>query len=115
MCQLGPTESNLKSIIGPAAKLHLAALIVEGEPRNVDFTCRFEDARRHIEAGAVVADHHVGLVGAIEALVGAVVHQHIRFPDAMRRYTQILDTAIVCCIPAQIHVVPFQFEPHVCD
>lgn len=63
--------THLKAIVGPGAKLHLATLIVEGEPGDVDFARGLEDARWHVEAAAIVTHHHVGGIGAIEALVGA--------------------------------------------
>jgi len=109
------TEPNLESVVGPAAELHLAALVIEGEPRDVDLARRLEDPRRHVQTGSVVAHHHVRLVGAVESLIRTVVHQHIRFPDPVRRYPQILHPAIVGGVPAQIHVVPLQFQPHIRD
>lgn len=63
--------THLKAIVGPGAKLHLATLIVEGEPGDVDFARGLEDAGRHVEAAAIVTHHHVGGIGAVEALVGA--------------------------------------------
>lgn len=37
-------KTHLISIISPAAELHLAALVIEGEPSDVDFACALEDA-----------------------------------------------------------------------
>lgn len=59
------------SVISPTAKLHLAALVVEGKPGDVDLAGAFEDTGWHIQAGAVVPHHHVGWVGAVEAFVRA--------------------------------------------
>lgn len=109
------TESNLESVVGPAAELHLAPLVVEGEPRDVDLAGRLEDTGRHVQAGPVVPHHHVGLVCSVESLIRTVVHQHVRLPDAMRRDAQILHATIVRGVPAQIHVVPLQFQPHIRD
>lgn len=64
--------SYLVAIISPAAKLHLAALVVEGKPRDVDLACALEDARRHVQARPVVPYHYVRWVRAVEAFVGTI-------------------------------------------
>lgn len=68
-------HSNLKSIVRPGSKLHLAPLIVEGKPGDVDFAGGLEDARRHVQTRSVVPDDHVGRVGSVEALVGAEIQK----------------------------------------
>ena len=37
-------SSYLETIVGPAAKLHLAILIIKREPRDIHWTTRHEDA-----------------------------------------------------------------------
>lgn len=59
----------LIAIVGPATKLHITVLIIEGEPRDVYLACALENARRHVQATAVVSDHHVGLVRPVKTLV----------------------------------------------
>lgn len=63
---------DLISIISPAAKLHLATLVVEGKPGDVDFAGALEDARWHVQARAVVPHHHVRWIRAVEPFVRAV-------------------------------------------
>ena len=43
-------EIHLKSVIRPAAKLHVAVLVVEGEPSDVDLAGGLEDAGRDVGA-----------------------------------------------------------------
>lgn len=59
----------LVAIICPATKFHVAMLVVEGEPSDVYLACALENARRHVQATAVVSDHHVGLVCPVKTLV----------------------------------------------
>lgn len=59
----------LVAIICPATKFHVAMLIVEGEPSDVYLACALENARGHVQATAVVSDHHVGLVCPVKTLV----------------------------------------------
>ena len=61
----------LEAVVCPATKLHVAVLIVEREPRNVDLAGRFEDPGRDVSASAAVVDHHVDWVRPVEGLVGA--------------------------------------------
>lgn len=63
------TNTDHESVVSPAAKLHGAVLIIEGEPGDVNFTSAFKYARGDIITAAVVANHHIGLEGVIEALV----------------------------------------------
>ena len=55
--------------ISPGTELHLAALVVEGEPRDVNLARGLEDARGDVEAVAVAGHHNLGGVGAVEAFV----------------------------------------------
>lgn len=65
-------RTHLEAIVSPTAELHLATLIVEGEPRDIDFARRLEDPRWHIQTRAVISHYYVRWICAIEALVGAV-------------------------------------------
>jgi hypothetical protein len=60
----------LKAIIGPATELHLTALVIKGEPRNVYLACALEDARWNVQAAAVISDHNVCRIGPVETLIG---------------------------------------------
>ena len=57
---------NLKSIIGPAPKLHLTVLVVKREPGNVDGTAGFEYPGRNVGTQSRAGHHHVRLVGGVE-------------------------------------------------
>lgn len=65
----------LIAIVGPATELHVTMLVVKGEPRDVYLACALENARRHVQATAVVSDHHVRLVGPVKTLVSTKVNQ----------------------------------------
>ena len=56
-------DRHLESVVRPAAELHLAVLVVEGEPGDVDGTGGLEDPRRDVGAEARTGHYHVGLVG----------------------------------------------------
>ena len=43
-------EIHLETVIRPAAKLHVAVLVVEGEPSDVDLAGGLEDAGRDVGA-----------------------------------------------------------------
>ena len=55
-----------KPVVRPAAKLHVALLVVKGEPGDVDLAGGLEDPGRDLGAGPVAPDHHVGGVGTVE-------------------------------------------------
>lgn len=110
MPSINGVRSNLESIVGPAAEFHFATLVIEREPGDVNLTGGLEDARRHVQARAVVAYHNVGLVGAVETLVCAVIHQHVRFPDTVWRNAEVLDATVIRGVPAEVHVVPLLKE-----
>ena len=63
--------SHLKPVIRPTSKLHLAVLVVEGEPGDVDLAGGHEDAGRDVGAAAAVRHHHVGRVRPVKLLVSA--------------------------------------------
>ena len=62
----------LVSVVGPAPELHLAVLVVEGEPGDVDLAGGLEDARGNVRAATVAGDNHIGGVSPVKALVGAM-------------------------------------------
>ena len=61
-------EVHLEPVVGPAAELHLAALIIEGEPGDVDGAWGLEDAWGDVGAEACASNHHIGLVGRVKGL-----------------------------------------------
>jgi hypothetical protein len=60
----------LEAVIGPATELHLTALIIKGEPRNVYLARALEDARWNVQAATVISDHNVCRIRPIEAFIG---------------------------------------------
>lgn len=62
----------LKTVVGPTTKFHKAILVIKWEPRDVNFTCTFEDTRRHVQARTVVPHHNVCLIGAVEFFISTV-------------------------------------------
>lgn len=64
--------SYLETVVSPTAKFQFALLIVEREPRDVDFTGTFENSRGKVTAATVTPYDDVGLIGAIEFLIGTV-------------------------------------------
>ena len=63
--------NHLEPVVGPAAELHVAVLIVEGEPGDVDGAGGHEDAGRDVGAGPFARHHHVGRVGRVKRLASA--------------------------------------------
>ncbi len=61
--------SHLPTVVGPAAKLHLAVLVVEGEPGDVDLAGGLEDAGRYVGAAPLARQHNVRRVRPVEGLV----------------------------------------------
>lgn len=59
----------LKSVVSPASKFQFALLIVKREPRDVDLTGALENTWRKVTATAVVPNHDVSLVSAVEFLI----------------------------------------------
>ena len=66
------SATNLKSVVGPAAKLHLTVLVVKREPSDVNWTGRHKDSGWNIGAHALVRDHNVGGVGSIKGFARTV-------------------------------------------
>ena len=64
-------DKYLKSVVGPASKLHITILVIEGEPSNVNLTGGFEYSRRNISTAAFVRHNHVGWESSIKLLVSA--------------------------------------------
>ena len=62
--------THLEPVVGPRSKLEVAALVIEWEPGDVNLARGLEDARRHIEHGALRRGHHVCLECSIKPLVG---------------------------------------------
>lgn len=59
----------LVAVVGPGSELHFAVLVVKGEPSDVYLACALEDARRDVQATAVMRDHHVCLERPVETLL----------------------------------------------
>ena len=64
--------SYLESIIGPASKLHVAVLVIKREPSDVNGTRGHKYARGNVGAETLTRDHHIGGVGGVKCLTGAV-------------------------------------------
>ncbi len=60
----------LEAIVGPATELHVAVLVVEGEPGDVDLAGGLEYPRRDVSAATVAVDHHIGGICTIKRLIG---------------------------------------------
>ena len=63
--------AHLKPVICPASELHLAVLVVEGEPGDVDLAGGHEDAGRDVCAQALVSYHNICRVGSVKGLTRA--------------------------------------------
>lgn len=46
-------------------------LVIKWEPRDVYLACALEDTRGHVQTTAVMFDHNVGVIRAIESLIRA--------------------------------------------
>ena len=57
----------LKSIVRPAAKLHLTVLVIEGEPGDVDLAGGHEDARGDVCTTTTARHHHVCWISSIKS------------------------------------------------
>ena len=62
--------SHLKPVIRPTSKLHLAVLVVEGEPGDVNLAGGHEDAGGDVGALALRGHHHICWVGPIKCFTG---------------------------------------------
>lgn len=72
----------LVAVVGPGSELHVTVLVVKGEPSDVYLACALEDARRDVQATAVMRDHHVCLERPVETLIRTNVpyHTSINYP-----------------------------------
>ena len=70
--------SHLKPVIRPTSKLHLAVLVVEGEPGDVDLAGGHEDAGGDVGALALRGHHHICWVGPIKCFTGTEGELRIR-------------------------------------
>lgn len=61
----------LISIVSPTTEFHFAMLVIKWEPRDVYLACALEDTRGHVQTTAVMFDHNVGVIRAIESLIRA--------------------------------------------
>jgi len=59
-------------VVRPRAELHLAHLVVERKPRDVDLAGAEEESRRHPQTVAARRHHHVRRKRAVDVLVGAI-------------------------------------------
>ena len=59
-------DIHLEPVVRPAPELHLAVLVVEGEPRDVDLAGGLEDAWGNVVAATVAGDYHIGGVSAVD-------------------------------------------------
>ena len=56
----------LESVVCPAAELHIAVLLVEGEPGDVDGAGGLEHAGGDVGAQTLASHHHVGRERGVE-------------------------------------------------
>ena len=63
--------THIKPVIRPTSKLHLAVLVVEGEPGDVDLAGGHEDAGGDVGAQPLVRHHHISRVGPIKGFTRA--------------------------------------------
>ena len=68
--QLINNIAHLEPVICPASELHLAVLVVEGEPGDVDLAGGHEDARRDVGAFPLGGHHYICWIGAIKCFAG---------------------------------------------
>jgi hypothetical protein len=121
------------AVVRPRSELHVTVLVIEGEPCRVHLARRLEDAfvtrlnvtidyksirgqsgngaitGRDPRTSSVVTDDHVRMQSRIDAFVGRIVQQNIRFPDAIAGDAQCLDVAVLRRIPLHVHVLPVLF------
>ena len=64
----------LKSIVGPASKLHITILVIEGEPSDINLTGGFEYSRRNISTPSLVGHHDVSWESSIKLLISAEMY-----------------------------------------
>ena len=59
-----------------------------------------------VGTGALAGDHHVGGVGGVESLAGAVVHQDVGLPERVGRHPDVLDVVVLGRVPPHVGVSP---------
>ena len=106
-------ETDLESVIRPPAKLHVAVLVVEGEPGDVDLAGGLEDAWRDLLAVAGAVHDNVGGEGGVKVLVSAVVEKNVWLPHRDGRNSQVLDIPVFRRVPHQALVHPLQVHPDI--
>ena len=84
----------LKPIVGPAPKLHIAVLIIEGEPRDINLAGGFKNSRRYLYAGSVFAHHYVDWVRPVESFVST--NSKVIFSRKQLAILSALDTLEPC-------------------
>ena len=62
-------ELYLVTIVSPAAKLHVAVLVVEWKPGDVNLASGFEYSGRDVGQQPTVTHHHLDWVGPVKSLV----------------------------------------------
>lgn len=72
---MGRKKSDHKSIVGPTAELHLALLVVERKPSDVDFASTLKDPRRDVITASIVPYYYIGLESIVETFVSAVIYK----------------------------------------
>lgn len=109
-----PSGVYLKSVVGPTAEFHIALLIVERKPRDVDLARTFEYTRRYEHTATVAVHHHVGCVRAVETFVGAETNDYVqRYPASDCRFDTtvtiiiIIIIVFIVCFDKDIETVPF--------
>ena len=63
-------KCNLKTIVGPATKLHLTGLIIKREPGDINGTGGLEHARWYVGTQPLTGHHNVGRICRVECLAG---------------------------------------------
>ena len=61
----------LETVIGPAPELHVAVLVVEGEPGDVDLASGLENAGGDVGAASLVRHHHVSRERPVKLFIRA--------------------------------------------
>lgn len=79
----------LVAVVCPATELHFAMLVIKGEPGDVYLTCALENARRDVQATAVMFDHDVRVVCAVEALVRTTVVKRTMLSNSLCFYSNL--------------------------
>ena len=92
---------HLEAIVGPAAKLHITVLVVEGEPGDVYLAGGLEDAGRDVGAAAAVRHHHVGRVRPVKLLVSAK-HCNFKLKQFRRNALSMWQSCLKRCLNGEL-------------